>query len=100
MGRLKSAIRVLLGQRVTPLQIEKEWLEYKMIFEDLLQRWSASLARDAKAEKARIDRLNESRAPAQAPPQGTKAELRARFAAMRGIGGPSQTSLDIDGSEN
>lgn len=56
-NRLSEALKVLTGQRLTPLQIEAEWAEYQQIFRDLLQTFSASLAREAKAEKKRIDNL-------------------------------------------
>jgi len=55
--RIVEAFRVLMGQRLTPLQIEAEWAEYQQIFRDLLQQFSASLAREAKAEKKRLDKL-------------------------------------------
>ena len=76
-----------MGQRVTPQQMQSDWLEYQMIFNDLLERWSAKLARDAKAEKDRIKRLDAA-TPVVPSPQvsDTKQELRRRVANMRGFG--------------
>ncbi len=86
--RVVEAWRVLMGQRVTPVQIQAEWVEYKMIFEDILQRFSAQLARNAKMEKKRLKRLAED-APTERPevvgPRDRKAVLRSRAAAMRGL---------------
>jgi len=84
---MRAAWYVLTGQRVTPQQIQADWVEYQMIFNDLLERWSAKLARDAKAEKDRIKRLDAAThvAPA-ATVSDTKQELRRRVANMKGFG--------------
>lgn len=71
---------------MTPLQIEAEWVEYKTIFEDLLKRHGAMLARSAKSEKARLDRIQEDLGHRPAAGASTKAELRARAAELRGLG--------------
>lgn len=87
-GRLLSAWRVLMGQRVTPQHIVAEWVEYQQIFNDLLERWSAKLARDAKAEKERIKRLDKVTVPdiqPVLPEANRKQELRRRLANMRGF---------------
>ena len=86
IGRLRAAWLVLMGQRTTPQQIVAEWVEYQCIFNDLLERWSAKLARDSKAEKKRIQRLDV--APEVPTPELVtgKAELRRRVAGMRGFG--------------
>lgn len=55
-GRLVSAWRVLMGRALTPDQIVAEWIEYKQTFNDVLSKFSALLARQAKAEKDRIRR--------------------------------------------
>jgi len=55
--RIFAAWQVLMGQRLTPLQIHAEWVEYQQVFRDLLEQFSASLAREAKAEKKRIQAL-------------------------------------------
>jgi len=100
--RLIEAWRVLMGQRVTPVQIQAEWVEYKMIFEDILQRFSAQLARNAKMEKKRLKRLAED-APTSRPevvgPRDRKAELRAKAAAMRGLT-PMRRALQTNGVTN
>jgi len=90
LRRILEAFRVLLGQRLTPIQIQSEWVEYQQIFRDQLEQFSASLARQAKAEKKRLDRLG---AAAEEPPPlrgvtaaddraARKAELRRRVTAM------------------
>ena len=86
IGRWRAAWYVLMGQRVTPQHIQAEWVEYQQIFNDLLERWSAKLARDARAEKDRIKRLD---LPADTQPVSTsryKSELRRKVAQMRGVG--------------
>lgn len=95
-GRLVSAWRVLFGRSVTSEQLQWEWAEYKQAFNDLLQRYSAQLARAARAEKKRIARLMEAqeephRAPPSSHPADRKAELRRRAAAQMGLF-PSQPS--------
>lgn len=79
-----------MGQRVTPQQIVADWVEYQQMFNDLLERWSAKLARDAKAEKERIKRLDAATPVALVPQQPsntqTKTELRSKVAKMRGFG--------------
>ena len=100
--RVVEAWRVLMGQRVTPVQIQAEWVEYKMIFEDILQRFSAQLARNAKMEKKRLKRLADD-APTERPevvgPRDRKAELRSRAAAMRGLA-PMRRSVVPNGVAN
>jgi hypothetical protein len=89
-GRLKAAWGVLRGDRVVPDQIRAEWAEYQVIFSDLLTRQSALLARQAKEEKRRLDRLASVQAPeasTPAPHQGGKASLRRRAALQKGLGG-------------
>ncbi len=104
-GRLRAAWYVLWGQRVTPQQIQSDWVEYQCIFNDLLERWSAKLARDAKAEKERIKRLD-SAAPAATPvevaPQisDVKQELRRKVASMRGFGLMEAPQLTLEENPN
>ncbi len=93
-SRFRAAWSVLRGQSLVPEQIRFEWLEYQAVFNDLLQRYSAQLARAAKAEKARIKALNEALEPPSSRPvrpQDHKSELRSRAAALRGLGIPSGT---------
>jgi hypothetical protein len=75
-----------MGQRVTPQQILAEWVEYQQTFNDLLERWSAKLAREARNEKDRIKRLDGPPQSQPVPPVDTKTELRRRVANMRGFG--------------
>lgn len=91
-GRLRSAWYVLMGRRTTPQQIASEWLEYKQIFDDLMTRLGAQLARQAKnqreALKAQLGEIPvEPLAPAPMMDERSarKAELRAR---MGGNAGP------------
>jgi len=89
ISRLKHAWHVLMGVRVTPLQIQAEWTEYQQIFNDQLERLSAYLARAAKAEKERVRRIQETLEEASPDvrevPHGDrhalKAELRRRVLA-------------------
>jgi hypothetical protein len=79
------------------LQIRAEWAEYEMIFNDILNRWSAKLAREAKMEKKRLARTFEP--PPEAgplPAADLKAQLRTRVASMRGF--PALRGQDV--SEN
>lgn len=87
IGRIRAAWYVLMGQRVTPQQILAEWVEYQQTFNDLLERWSAKLAREARNEKDRIKRLDVP-PPVIQPTQTTdvKTELRRKVANMRGFG--------------
>lgn len=87
VGRMRAAWYVLCGQRVTPQQIQADWVEYQCIFDDLLKRWSAKLARDAKAEKERIKCLDLPTPVAHVPQvSDNKQELRRKVAQMRGFG--------------
>lgn len=86
-GRVRAAWRVLRGEAVVPAQIVAEWAEYQSIFNDLLQRFSAQLARQAKAEKDRVKRLSEAVEPqAEMRYGGSKAALRSRAADRLGLG--------------
>ena len=81
---------------MVPAQIQAEWLEYQLIFSDLLNRQSAMLARAAKEERKRLRRLSESReeSSAQDPHQHVlplqrssfKAQLRSAAADRLGLG--------------
>lgn len=97
-GRLRSALAVLLGRKTTPLQIEAEWLEYKQIFGDMLQRFSAQLARDAKAERKRIKQTYLRDPTHREPPQGqpsAKDEVRRRAAAHLGLVRTGTGTVDV-----
>lgn len=85
-GRFRAAWYVLCGSRLVHHQIQSEWLDYQVTFNDLINRWSALLARQAKAEKKRMtDQLDSlSGEPAEpalvASPGGHKAYLRSLVA--------------------
>lgn len=90
-SRLRAAWWVLFGKRLVPEQIQAEWQEYQLIFNDLLQRQSALLARSAKAEKERLKSLaQESEQPAAQlsllPSGSSKAALRSVAAERLGLG--------------
>lgn len=80
---------------MVPAQIQAEWVEYQLIFDDLLSRMSVSLARQAKAERKRLRRLaEEGPPPSQSdhpqlsllPGQSPKAALRSAAADRLGLG--------------
>jgi hypothetical protein len=89
-SRWRLALDVLLGKPVVPQQIYLEWLEYRVLFDDLLKRFGAQLARNAKAEHKRIretlDGPSRRDVAAQIPSAG-KARVRAIIAQQRGISG-------------
>lgn len=97
-GRLLSAWRVLWGRSVTSEQLQWEWAEYQQAFNDLLQRYSAQLARAARAEKKRIQRLMEaqqeepSRRVPPSSPADRKSQLRRLAASQIGLFPPSSSS--------
>jgi hypothetical protein len=89
-GRLGSAWSVLRGQRLVPVQIQAEWLTYRQIFDDVLTRLGAQLARQAKAHNESIRAQLELGLPEGAQDDigsvtERKAALRRRFAESRGI---------------
>jgi hypothetical protein len=94
-GRFRSAIAVLFGRAVTPQQILQDWLEWEITLGSVLDRFSALLARQAKAEKKRVElelTMNEENSSdpphnAHMRPNGlsSKADLYTRAAAARGL---------------
>jgi len=89
-SRVRAAWYVLMGQRVTPVQMEAEWLEYQLIFDDILTRLSAQLARVSKNERERIKReLSDVGDPParNVPATGPRRKdvVRARISAARGF---------------
>ncbi|GMR14262.1 MAG: hypothetical protein BMS9Abin29_2507 [Gemmatimonadota bacterium] len=94
-GRFRSVWQVLKGESLVPDEIRWEWIEYQQTFNSLLEKYSAQLARASKAEKVRIKALSEALEPSspvsRPAPRSHKAELRARAAALRGIGVPERT---------
>lgn len=88
VGPLKRFLRWLWGhpreREPSILQIRAEWAEYQVAFNDLLTKFSALLARQAKAEKDRQKRLAESSpgppGNGSAPVPTSKAQLRSALA--------------------
>jgi len=88
---------VFLGERLVPMQLQAEWIEYKLMFDDILKRLSAQLARQAKEHKRSVQAvLEESPPPAHDVPGvrglgpsmsslGRKAELYRKFTEQRGV---------------
>ena len=92
LGRLQAAWQVLRGERLVPMQIQGEWIEYQQIFESILQRLSAQLARQARSEKLRLESLIPEEPSHREPSRHDhKAELRKRSNAMRGLNLPSRS---------
>ncbi len=84
-GRLRGALMVLRGEALVPDQIRCEWIEYQVTFSGILDRFGALLARQAKADKRRLDEQLAEAPPAPpvpvaAPGEDRKAELRTRAA--------------------
>ncbi len=92
-GKFRAAWSVLRGQRLVPLQVQAEWLTYQQIFDDVLTRLGAQLARQAKSRSDELKRhlkehpeqlqlLDESVLPLN-DLQERKNALRHRFAQHR-----------------
>jgi hypothetical protein len=82
---LRGALSVLRGEALVPDQIRCEWIEYQVTFSGILDRFGALLARQAKAEKRRLDELLEEAPPAPdaamaTPGETRKAQLRTQAA--------------------
>lgn len=87
-GRWRLALAVLLGEPVVPESLLAQWLDYRVMFDDLLKRLSAQLARQAKAEHKRIRKqLAAPEEPAHRNVAGKsgKQRVRAIMAASRGM---------------
>lgn len=105
LTRFGAAWKVLKGERLVQRQIQAEWFEYQQIFNDLLQRLSAQLARQARSEKKRVRALvQSSQASDPSPPpqrelplptHSRKSELRRRYS---GLFVPSQSPQLPNGS--
>ena len=95
-GRIRQALAVLFGRSVTPQQIQQEWLEWEITLGSVLDRFSALLARQAKAEKKRVEKeltVSEETATGLNSRISTgwsrKAELYKKVARARGHGLPA-----------
>lgn len=89
-----ASLRQRFGPRRTPhpsiAAVMAQWAEYELIFNDILQRLNAQLARQAKYEKAALARLaaegrmgdgrDGSVSEAPIPILGSKQALRSRVA--------------------
>jgi len=86
-GRVISAFRVLMGRDTTPAQITADWLSWELTLSGVLDRFGALLARQAKAEKKRVEQQLEIAPPDvhQSPGLSSKAELYARANKIRGL---------------
>lgn len=87
---------MLRGQRLVPLQIQYEWIEYQLLFNDILTRFGSQLARQAKSEKKRVKAQLQDQHPEPSPQlelspmhhsdlSAHKSELRRRVAQSRGL---------------
>lgn len=87
VSRWRAAWRVLTGESVVPDQIFNDWLTYRLMFDDLLKRFGAMLARQAKADHARLREALQDEPSHRAPatPATRKEEVRRRAAEMRGL---------------
>lgn len=97
-GRVRAAWSVLRGQNMVPAQIQAEWMDYKLIFNDILGRLGAQLARQAKAEHKRLKKEIAASGPEAIPApvaRRDKSELRRRAAQLRGLG----TSIPFQGGD-
>lgn len=94
LGRFRSWLR--RDPHPSIVQVMAEWAEYQLIFNDILQRLSIQLARQAKVEKKRLERLADAQPAAMEPPvqpQTTKQALRSQYAMSR-YGGRVQSLLE------
>ncbi len=95
-SRLAGAWSVLRGERLAPLQLQAEWLDYRLMLDDVLKRLGAQLARQAKAETGRLKQLltDVGEAEPAGPPSSRhhKVDLYRRAHAI-GLGLPAQASI-------
>lgn len=93
-GRLRSWLS--RDPEPSVVQVMAEWAEYQLIFNDILVRLSAQLARQAKLEKSRLARMAEEAPQMMEPPvpvPTTKQALRTQYAMSR-YGGRVQALLE------
>lgn len=67
------------------VQVMAQWAEYELIFNDILTRLNAQLARQAKADKKALERALQENPEQQTvlPLQSPKAALRSAYATGR-----------------
>ncbi len=108
-----ASLRARFGPRRTPhpsiAAVMAQWAEYELLFNDMLNRFNALLARQAKAEKAILTRLaaeggagdegHGSDGAAPVPILSSKAALRTRIAHER-FGGRVEAILAAKESRN
>lgn len=74
-----------MGTKTTPAQLAADWAEWEIVLTGVLDRFGALLARQAKAEKRKVEQQLELAPPEMnGPPLSSKAELYARANRLRG----------------
>lgn len=68
-----------MGRRRVPFQIEAEWIEYKIAFDDIYTKLNAALARQAKLQKGLMKQI----VAQEEDPQQTELELDPKAAVRR-----------------
>lgn len=94
-GRLRAAWSVLCGEMTTPPQIRADWIEYQIAFDGILDKLNTALARIAKRDQRAAVQLIEAlgneqekeAAPHGEGPEGRKAEVRRKVAAIQAVRG-------------
>jgi hypothetical protein len=86
-NRLRRIFRRNRSPDPSIASVMAQWAEYELIFNDILMRLNAQLARQAKVEKKQLERLTTDDsapvAPARSIADMTKAELRSHFGPQR-----------------
>lgn len=95
MGRFRAAVRVLRGQRLTPQQMQADFLEMQLAFDSIFDKLSTALSRLVKREKARAEEmaslLDQERAQSDPGPlDDMDKEALRRYAAVNGLLDPEQ----------
>ena len=102
LARVFGAMARRRDPELSIAQVMAQWAEYELIFNDILQRLNAQLARQAKYEKRRLEAQTAEAPPVQ-PVTPTysdpKQALRSRYAAQR-YGGRIQALLNAKEQPN
>lgn len=90
-GRFRNALAVVFGRRVTPQQLQAEWVEYQVALDSMLSTFGAYLARLAKQRKRELERhaeelAHESEDHRPAPAGGPALKEQLRRIAFQRIG--------------